>query len=238
VGGTSVRSSEFAIGHVAETPPLPSLFRIVGHAMRNGPARIADAVLSRVAASISARHPALLQRLAPYDGKIVTIVIEDVGVAINLRLGPRVALTLAGKGRSGCDAVVSGNWLPLVALLEGRVDGDALFFSRALSFEGETDLLLAIRNALDGARIDVVAEIAATFGSAAPAFRRFVPPVLGTALRVGRFVDRIHAAALAPAMARCELLAADLERMQRQTVPQTEAARGQARRRNRPPAND
>ena len=196
-----------------------------------------DAMLSRAAASISARHQQLLQRLAPFDGKILTIVIEDVGAALDLRLGSPIALTLTGRSRRSGDAMVSGNWLALVAMLEGRVDGDALFFSRALSFQGETDLVLAIRNAIDGAGLDLVAEIAAVLGPGAPAFRRLAPAMLGSVMRAGRALDSLHAAALAPAMTRCDQLRAELDGLRSQSAASAGVPAGQARRR-RPPAND
>lgn len=222
---------------VPDAPPLPRFFRLLGQAMRHGPARMTDAMLSRAAASISARHPQLLQRLAPFDGKVLTIVIEDVGAALDLRLGSPIALTLTGRSRRSGDAMVSGNWLALVAMLEGRVDGDALFFSRALSFQGETDLVLAIRNAIDGAGLDLVAEIAAVLGPGAPAFRRLAPAMLGSVMRAGRALDSLHAAALAPAMTRCDQLRAELDGLRSQSTASAGVPAGQARRR-RPPAND
>jgi predicted lipid carrier protein YhbT len=49
-------------------------------------------------------------------------------------------------------------------MIHGSCDGDALFFSRDLSIEGDTEAVLALRNALDDAEIDLPAEIAAAFG--------------------------------------------------------------------------
>ena len=42
----------------------------------------------------------------------------------------------------------------LIGMAEGRLDGDALFFSRTLSIEGDMEATLALRNALDDARLD------------------------------------------------------------------------------------
>ena len=39
-------------------------------------------------------------------------------------------------------------------MAEGRLDGAALFFSRTLSIEGDMEATLALRNALDDARLD------------------------------------------------------------------------------------
>ena len=227
-----------ALEGVVETPPLPGLFRLAGRALRHGPARLVDAALSRAANGISARHPELLRRLAPFDGKIMTIVIEDIGVSLDLHLGSPMALTLAGRTRRVGDALVSGNWLALVAMLEGRVDGDALFFSRALSFQGDTELVLAVRNAIDGAGVNLLAEIAAILGPCAPAFRRLAPAAFGSIVRAGRALESLHAAALAPAMARCDEIAAELDRLQATLAERAAAGAGRQARRGRPPAND
>ena len=39
-----------------------------------------------------------------------------------------------------------------------------MFFSRDIAVEGDISAVLALRNALDDARIDVLAEVAAVFG--------------------------------------------------------------------------
>ena len=48
--------------------------------------------------------------------------------------------------------------------LHGALDGDALFFSGDIAFEGDTEAILALRNAIDDAEIDLATEIAAIFG--------------------------------------------------------------------------
>ncbi len=57
-------------------------------------------------------------------------------------------------------------------MLHGRYDGDALFFSRDLMIEGDTEVVLALRNALDDAELDLGAELAAMAGPLKGAVRR------------------------------------------------------------------
>lgn len=45
-------------------------------------------------------------------------------------------------------------------MLHGREDGDALFFSGALEISGDTSAVLALRNALDDAELDLTEELA------------------------------------------------------------------------------
>jgi predicted lipid carrier protein YhbT len=42
----------------------------------------------------------------------------------------------------------------LLGMIDGTYDGDALFFSRDLTIEGDTEAVLALRNALENAEFD------------------------------------------------------------------------------------
>ena len=54
----------------------------------------------------------------------------------------------------GLDASIRGPLAGLIGMAEGSLDGDALFFSRGLWVEGDVAASLALRNAIDDARID------------------------------------------------------------------------------------
>jgi predicted lipid carrier protein YhbT len=62
------------------------------------------------------------------------------------------------------DARISASIASLLALLEGRLDGDALMFSRQLVVGGDVEAVLALRNAIDDAGLDIVTEVAALLG--------------------------------------------------------------------------
>ena len=53
-----------------------------------------------------------------------------------------------------------------------RVDGDALMFSRDLVIEGDVEAVLALRNAIDDAQLDLVTELSAVFGPLGAPARR------------------------------------------------------------------
>jgi hypothetical protein len=61
--------------------------------------------------------------------------------------------------------------MTLFDLMEGRLDGDALFFSRALVIEGNTEVVVALRNALDGEEIDLLDDVLSLFGPFNPLAR-------------------------------------------------------------------
>ena len=67
--------------------------------------------------------------------------------------------------------------VPLAALLgmvHGAYDGDALFFSRDLVIEGDTAAVLALRNAMDNAELDLAAEAEAISGPLGARVRRLI----------------------------------------------------------------
>ena len=112
------------------------------------------------------RHGAVFDRLSALGRKSVRIEPSGLPLAFLLTLAPAPAgarLRLAGHGEAA-DAVIRGPLSVLLDLLEGRLDGDALFFSRQLTIEGDTEVILALRNAVDGEDIDLVADLASPFG--------------------------------------------------------------------------
>jgi predicted lipid carrier protein YhbT len=59
-------------------------------------------------------------------------------------------------------------------MAEGASDGDALFFSREINIEGNTDAILALRNAIDDAELNLADEIAGLLGPLRPAAKRAI----------------------------------------------------------------
>ena len=62
------------------------------------------------------------------------------------------------------DARIAGTFLTLLDVVDGRLDGDALFFNRALTVEGDTDAAVCLRNALDDLEGSIADDVAAMFG--------------------------------------------------------------------------
>ena len=59
---------------------------------------------------------------------------------------------------------IAGPIVLLLALAEGRADGDAEFFGRQLTIEGDMEAVLALRNALEDCRIDFAEDLAPARG--------------------------------------------------------------------------
>ena len=135
----------------------------------------------RFVASVAERHPSLFERLGAQAEKSFLLDAEDLPIVFLLQ--PRVGrpeLDVYRRGRAPAwDARIAGPLAALLGMLHGAYDGDALFFSRDIVIEGDTEAVLALRNAIDDAEIDMPAEAAALFGPLAPfvsaPMRRLVP---------------------------------------------------------------
>ena len=93
---------------------------------------------------------ALLRRMRAHHPDLFRVLDESRPTAIRFELtdsarrfllqfgGAAPSLALARVDDPPADACVKGSLDALLALLEGRIDGDALFFTRALVVEGDT----------------------------------------------------------------------------------------------------
>ncbi|MGT2504395.1 SCP2 sterol-binding domain-containing protein [Bradyrhizobium guangxiense] len=86
-------------------------------------------VLGGVLQRISRRNPALFDRLGPHARARFGIRPIDLPFAFVVEAKPP-RLSVVRELPKGLDARISASLANLLALLEGRVDGDALMFSR------------------------------------------------------------------------------------------------------------
>jgi predicted lipid carrier protein YhbT len=146
---------------------LPLLPLLAARALRGVPLAAIDWPLQRVAAAFARRHPGVFSRLGPYASRTFLIDPLDLPFAFRLRPHPPMPLVEAvGRSATGrWDARIAGPLAALLGMVHGTLDGDALFFSRDLVIEGSTEAVLALRNALDDAEPDLLAESAAALGA-------------------------------------------------------------------------
>lgn len=104
---------------------------------------------------IGRSHPDLYDRLGEHAQKRFGIDPTDLPFAFVLEPKPRRPLARALRELpAGLDASIRGPLAGLIGMAEGTLDADALFFSRVLWVEGDVAAALALRNAIDDARID------------------------------------------------------------------------------------
>lgn len=152
---------------------LPRCPPLIARALRPLPPLPLGVALSALSRRLSARHAGLLRRMGDYANHAVLIDPTDLPFVLRLEpaAGPRLTAHRRGAAPAAA-ARIAGPLSALTGMLHGRYDGDALFFSRDLMIEGDTEVVLALRNALDDAEVDVGAELAALAGPLGGAVRR------------------------------------------------------------------
>jgi predicted lipid carrier protein YhbT len=151
------------------------------------------------------RHPDVFARLQILEGSAILIDPVDLPLRFLLSLEPP-SPSLRALGRnddSGLPtATIRGPLLVLIDLLEGRLDGDAAFFSRDLWFEGDTEAVLVLRNAIDSGEIDLKADLVSVMGPLAAPARHAVDAAGALLSRAARDLDTLRAVVLGPSIGR------------------------------------
>ncbi|MBK1637895.1 hypothetical protein CKO24_02355 [Rhodothalassium salexigens DSM 2132] len=177
-----IRTDEMSLGPASITPLTP-----LGLLARPLPRRPLERLLQGLADRLVERHPEMLDRVADAGSARLYLRASDLPwhalIAIESDRA-EVWLLDEAPGESEWDAAIEGPLARLLATAGGTDDGDALFFSREIRVTGNSDLAVALRNALDGAEIDFVDELSGMFG-----------PASGLATRgIGALVDAYRAA--------------------------------------------
>lgn len=147
------------------------------------------------------RHPDLFDRLSSLDDPTYLIDPVDLPLVFMLSLNPDHPQLSARRRGDGANtaATIRGPLMALIDLLQGRVDGDALFFSRALVIEGDVGAVVALRNAVESVEVDLLDDLLSVLGPLARPAGQAIR--LGNSLlgRAARDLAAIHSAILGPA---------------------------------------
>jgi len=187
----------------AESPPLsPVLF--AGMALRPLPPALMQPALDIAMTTIRRRHPELFDRLSCLENPVFLIDPVDLPLVFVLRPGAAMPSLTAARNAGGtkATATVRGPLMALIGLLEGTSDGDALFFSRSLTFEGDTEAVVALRNAVDDAEISLLEDLFSVLGPLARPARGVADIVTRVASRAARDMEMLRSTFAAPAMHR------------------------------------
>ena len=210
-----------------QAPPLSPVL-LVGFAVRPLPPLLLQPFLSIAMEAMRRRHPSVFERLAELGDPVFLIDPVDLPFVFLLRShAERPGLAALGDAAAvKATATIRGPLLRLIDLLEGRIDGDALFFSRDLVVEGETEAVVALRNAVDDAEIDVMADALSLLGPAAGPARLVARGAAALLARASEDLETLRAAIIAPATRRADVLDAELRDLE-------ERVGGERRRRRR-----
>lgn len=147
--------------------PIPRFPPLAADLLRRLPLPLLASVVGPLVEGTVRRHPSLFTRLGTHAATTFLIDPVDLPFAIRLfpaRAGRRIELSRRDR-RVDWDARIAGPLAALIGLVHGAYDGDALFFSRDLTIEGNTEAVLALRNAIDDAEIDLSEEVLAMLGA-------------------------------------------------------------------------
>jgi len=131
---------------------------------------------------IAKAHPGLFERLDEHRQKRFAFLPTDLPLAFVVVPG-REEISVRQPVEIEADAITEAPLFLLLALMEGRCDADALFFSRDLSVTGDMEAMLAMRNALDASNIDLQKDLAKLAGPLAPLARRVIGEIRDRALK-------------------------------------------------------
>ncbi|WP_183489613.1 ubiquinone anaerobic biosynthesis accessory factor UbiT [Martelella radicis] len=146
------------------------------------PVPIAERTANMLLQRLVRRHPGLFERLGEHRSKRYAFRPIDLPFVFVVSPADEEVTVLRGDAADGADASVEGPFFMLLALMEGRLDGDALFFSRDLAISGDMEAMLALRNALDDCEIDLPTDLSTLAGPFAPVVARTAARIRGKVL--------------------------------------------------------
>lgn len=128
--------------------------------------------LYRIIHRIVREKPEVFQRIGVHRNKRFLIDPLNMPFVLLLRPDPKQPFLRAYRRTENVsyDARVAGTFLALLDMIDGRLDGDALFFSRDLMVEGNTEAVVCLRNALDDMDGSIADDVVAVYGVPGKAF--------------------------------------------------------------------
>lgn len=182
-------------------PPFSPVL-LFGLALEKLPIGLVQTATDVLLRAVLPRHPDCLERMADWSDRLVCIDPVDLPFVVLLRpdaVAPRLTVRRRGA-RFDAAATIRGPLEALIALAEGRADGDTLFFSRELVVEGDTEVSVALRNAIDGAGIDLIEDVSAALGPFGRPFRTLARTTGHLGGRLSADLATLRGAVLAPAL--------------------------------------
>lgn len=192
-------SSSHAPRPTVDPPFSPVL--IAGLAAAPLPIFVVQSVVTTLMRFFIRRYPGIWDRMQPYSHAVIGIDPVDLPFSLTLAFdqkGPTLSVARNLPPSDALTAIIRGSLDILLALAEGRMDGDTVFFSRKLAIEGDTEVILALRNAIDDADIDLARDIDTVLGPLSPRLRpvrRGFGRVIG---HISTEINRLHQALVGP----------------------------------------
>ncbi len=147
------------------------------------PLPLLNFVLAQIIKRISYKRPSIFARLRGHHHKSYLIVITNLPLQLLLQPDPSAPRLKAYRHNASPphDAKIAGSILTLLGMVDGRYDGDALFFTRDLQVTGDTEAIVCLRNALDDMDGSIAEDAASYFG-----------PLGVETLKIARRMGKMH----------------------------------------------
>ncbi len=130
------------------------------------PLAVIQPILGHIASHVAQARPELFARLGPHARK--RFLIDPIDLPFVLILSPDVKRPNLRAYRRyeipAHDAGIAGKFFNLLDMIDGSLDGDALFFTRDLRVTGDTEAVVALRNALDDFEGSALDSVVGAFG--------------------------------------------------------------------------
>ena len=198
-------------------PPLSPVL-VAGIALKVMPLPVLNPLLGKAMQVMIDRHRDVFERLSCLEN--VTFAIDPTDLPFVFILDPDIDAPRLKAVYSLDDvdvtASIHGSFAVLTMLLEGSVDGDALVFSRDLVIEGDTEAVLALRNAVDGGNIDIKQDLASAFGPLSIVASKAADGVISLAGRAGDNMELLQDALLSRVVRLADTHSAQIEDMEAQ----------------------
>ena len=142
-------------------PTGAELPAVMGRLMAPLPLCPLQFILSRMVRGIADRRPELFARLGHHIHSSYVIDVDELPFVLLLRPNPGKP-ELAAHRRSESirsDVTISGPFMDLFEVLDGRGDSDAMFFSGNIKISGNTEAAVCLRYALDDLEGSVIEDL-------------------------------------------------------------------------------
>ena len=162
---------------------FPTVPRALAHLAGSAPTALLAPVLAHVLRETLRQRPELFARIGPHATKTFLIDPTDLPLAFMLRPDPASPMIAPVRRRAGhapaadWDGRIAGPLAALLGLVHGTVDGDELLVARDIAMEGDTAAIVALRNAIDDAEIDLLTLAAEAFGGSGRLAGRLARPL-------------------------------------------------------------
>ena len=144
------------------------------------PVFILQPLLNHIVKTVAKRHPELFIRLGESCNKRFLIDPSNLPVFLLLQPNPeRPQLHIYNRDRDiPYDVFIAGTFKTLLRMIDGKTDSDALFFNRQLKVTGNSEAVVALRNALDNMDATLAEDVASCFGPFSKPIRALIDRII------------------------------------------------------------